>query len=174
MYQQAQTLVYPKPYFVGLLNKGAYYVSPNTQQKVQIVAVDADDRPLQGFKARIDLVRFEWHSVLRQHPQTKNLRYVSERREIAVRTDRVTLGDGPYEHTYTAPRSGEYALRVSKDGDTGYNQVQFYAYSWGTSDITSFEIDPEARVEIVLDKPLYARGTRPASCSRRPSAGRCL
>ena len=58
-------------------------------------------RPLKGFPARIDLVRYEWHSILRQHPQTKTLRYVSERRELAVRTDRITLGEGPYDYTYT-------------------------------------------------------------------------
>jgi uncharacterized protein YfaS (alpha-2-macroglobulin family) len=63
---------------------------------------------------------------------------------------------------------------VSKDGDTGYNQVQFYAYSWGTSDITSFEIDPEARVEIVLDKPLYAPGDKARILFQTPFNGKML
>lgn len=174
VYRQALTLVYPKPYMIGLRNAGAYYIAPNTPQKVQIVAVDTDDQPVRGLRARIDLVRFEWHSVLRQHPDTRTLRYVSERREIAVRTDRVTLGDAPYEYTYSAPRSGEYALRVSKDGDTGYNQFQFYSYSWGTSDITSFEVDPEARVEIVPDKPLYAPGEKARILFQTPFSGKML
>jgi len=174
VYQIAQTLVYPKPYLIGLRNLGAYYAAPNTPQKIQIVAVDGADRPLKGFTARIDLVRYEWHSILRQHPQTKTLRYVSERRELSVRSDRITLGEGPYDYTYSVPRSGEYALRVSKDGESGYNQVLFYSYSWGTSDVTSFEVDPEARVDIVLDKKVYAPGDKARILFQTPFSGKML
>lgn len=174
VYRIAQTLVYPKPYLIGIRNLGPYYMAPNTPQKVQIVAVDIQDRPLRGFTARVELVRFEWHSILRQHPQTKTLRYVSERREIQVRSDRITLGDGPFEYSYAVPRSGDYALRVSKDGDAGYNQIQFYSYSWGTSDITSFEVDPEARVDIVVDKSVYAPGDKARILFQTPFSGRML
>ncbi len=174
VYQIAQTLVYPKPYFIGLRNTGPYYMAPNTTQKVQIVAVDAEDRPLRGFSARVNLVRYEWHSILRQHPQTKNLRYVSERREIPVRSDRIILGENPVDYSYSVPRSGDYALRVGKDGESGYNQIQFYSYSWGTSDVTSFEVDPEARVDIVLDKKVYAPGDKARILFQTPFSGRML
>ena len=76
----------------------------------------------------MELIRYEWHSVLRQHPQTKNLRYVSERREIPVRTDRVVLGAEPVEYVYTAPRSGDYALRVGQGratpGTTSWSSIR--------------------------------------------------
>ncbi len=174
VYQVHRVTVHPKPYFVGLRNRGAYYVSPNVPQKMQVVAVDASDRVIKGFTARVELVRFEWHSVLRQHQNTGTLRYVSERREIPVRTDRITIGDGPAEYTYMAPRSGEYSIRVSRDGDSGYNEFSFYSYSWGTTDITSFEVDPEARVEMVFDKPVYAPGDKAKILFRTPFSGRML
>lgn len=174
VYQVAQTMVYPKDYLIGVKNAGAYYVAPNTPQKMRIVAVNPQDQVLKGFTAEITLVRFEWHSVLRQHPQTKNLRYVSERREIPVRTDRVTIGTGPVDYTYAAPRSGDYALRVSKAGDSGYNQIEFYSYSWGTSDMTSFEVDPEARVDIVPDKKVYAPGDKAHILFQAPFSGKML
>jgi uncharacterized protein YfaS (alpha-2-macroglobulin family) len=174
VYQISQTMVYPKPYLVGIRNLGAYYTAPNTPQKIQIVALDIADKPLRGFLARVDLVRYEWHSILRQHPQTHVLRYVSERRELAIRSDRIALSEGPFDYTYTVPRSGEYALRVSKDGETGYNQVEFYSYSWGTSDVTSFEVDPEARVDIVLDKNVYAPGEKARILFQTPFSGKML
>ena len=174
VYQVSSTTVYPRPYFIGLLNAGAYYATPDAPQKVQIVAVDMQDKTIDGFKAKIDLVRFEWHSVLRQHPDTKALRYVSERREILERSDRVTLGRKPLEYTYMATRSGEYVLRVGKEGDAGYNEIGFYTYSWGTSDITSFEVDPEARVDVVLDKRVYAPGDRARVLFQTPFSGRLL
>ncbi|MEW6511430.1 MAG: MG2 domain-containing protein [Bacteroidota bacterium] len=174
VYQIAQTIVHPKEYFVGVLNRGAYYVSPNTPQKMQVVAVTPRDAPIAGFSARVEIIRSEWHSVLRQHQQTGTLRFVSERREIVERTDKITLGEKPYEYTYLATRSGDYTVRVSKEGDSGYNQFSFYSYSWGTSDLTSFEVDPEARVEVVFDKPLYAPGDKARVLFQTPFSGTML
>ena len=174
VYQLAQTIVYPKDYFIGLRNQGAYYVSPNTPQKVQIVAVDPADRPIAGFRAKIELIRHEWHSVLRQHEGTNTLRFVSERIEIVERTDHITLPDTSFDYTYMTPRSGDYVLRVSKEGDTGYNQFSFYSYSWGTTDVTSFEVNPEARVDIVFDKPVYAPGEKARVLFQTPFNGRML
>ncbi|HMK38107.1 MAG TPA: MG2 domain-containing protein, partial [Bacteroidota bacterium] len=174
VYQLAQTIVYPKDYFIGLRNQGAYYVSPNTPQKIQIVAVDPADRPIAGFPAKIELIRHEWHSVLRQHEGTNTLRFVSERIEIVEKTDHLTLPDTSFDYTYMTPRSGDYLLRVSKEGDTGYNQVSFYSYSWGTTDVTSFEVNPEARVDIVFDRPVYAPGDKARVLFQTPFNGRML
>ena len=174
VYQLAQTVVYPKDYFIGIRTQGAYYVSPNTPQQLQIVAVDPDDKPIAGFAAKVDLIRYEWHSVLRQHEGTNTLRYVSERIEIVERTDHLTLRDTSYDYTYMTSRSGDYVVRVSKEGGTGYNQFSFYSYSWGTSDVTSFEVNPEARVDIVFDKPVYAPGEKARVLFQTPFSGKML
>jgi hypothetical protein len=174
VYQIAQTTIYPRPYYIGVRRAGAYYVSPNVPQKMQVIAVDRDDKPLAGFNAKISLIRLEWHSVLRQHSGTGTLRYVSEQREVPVRSEVVTLNGSPLEYTYSVPRSGDYVVRVSRDGDTGYNQFSFYSYSWATSDITSFPVDPEARVEIVLDRKAYAPGEKARVLFQTPFSGRML
>ncbi|MGD0338839.1 MAG: alpha-2-macroglobulin [Bacteroidota bacterium] len=175
VYQIANTTVYPKDYYIGVVNEGDYYVSPNTAQKMDLIAVDQDDKPIKGFKAKIDLLRYEWHSVLRQHQGTNTLRYVSEKREIVAKSEIVTLSDTPLEYTYSVPRSGEYVIRVSKVNDTGYNEFSFYSYSWaGTSDITSYEINPEARVEMVFDKSIYAPGEKAKVLFQTPFGGKML
>ena len=174
VYQLAQTTVFPKDYFIGILQKGDTYVSPNAPQSVELIAVDPSDRPLENFKAHLELIRMEWHSVLRQHGGSNTLRYVSEKREIPVKSDMVRLGQKPVSYSYSVPRSGEYVLRVSKEGDTGYNQISFYSYSWATTDVTSFEVDPEARVEIVLDKKVYAPGDRARVLFQAPFDGTML
>ena len=174
VYQIAQTTIYPKDYYIGILNKGSYYVSPNTPQRVELVTLDQNDKPIDGFSVKIDIVRFEWHSVLRQHQGTGTLRYVSERREVPVRSDVITLGKKPVEYTYAVDRSGEYVVRVSKPDGMGYNQFGFYSYSWGTTDITSFEIDPEARVEMVFDKKTYTPGEKAKVLFQTPFSGTML
>ncbi len=174
VYQLAQTIVYPREYFIGVRQRGSYYVSPNSPQKMQIVAVDTKDSSINGFGARIDLIRLEWHSILRQHPGTKTLRYVSEQREVLVKSDAVRLVGQPMEYTYTVPRSGEYVMRVSRDGEPGYNQFRFYAYSWGTTDVTSFAVNPEARIEVVFDKEKYAPGEKAKVLFQAPFDGKML
>ena len=174
VYQLAQTIVYPREYFIGVRQRGSYYVSPNTPQKMQIIAVDTKDSSIKGFSATIDLIRLEWHSILRQHPGTKTLRYVSEQREVLVKSDALRLADQPVEYTYTVPRSGEYVMRVSRDGESGYNQFRFYAYSWGTTDITSFAVNPEARIEVVFDKDKYAPGEKAKALFQAPFDGKML
>lgn len=174
VYQSVQTVVYPKDHFIGILNKGAYYISPNTPQTIQIVAVNSEDAPLQGFKAKVEVIRREWHSVLRMHARTNTLRYVSEQREIVEQTKEITLSAEPTAFSYSVQRSGDYLVRVSKSGERGYNQFAFYSYSWGSTDITSFEIDPDARIDIVMDKDVYAPGDRAKILFQCPFDGRLL
>lgn len=174
VYQIAQTTVYPKDYYIGVQRGGEYYIAPNTPQTMQIIAVDQTDNPIAGFKARIEIVRKEWHTALRQHQGTGTLRYVSEQREIPVSSDAITLDQKPVEYTYQVPHSGEFVVRISKDGDTGYNQFSFYAYRWGTADITSFDIDPEARIDIVADKKQYAPGEKARMLFKAPFSGKML
>lgn len=174
VYQIAQTTIYPKDYAIGIQNLGSYYCAPSTPQKLRVIAVDINDKPINGFQARVDLIRYEWHSVLREHPQTHQLRYVSERREINEKSEQITLGAEPVEYTYSAPRTGEYLVRISREGDTGYNQLSFYAYEWGSADVTSFPVDPEARVQMVFNDSVYQPGQRARVLFQTPFSGRML
>lgn len=174
VYQLSQVKVYPKNYFIGILNTGRYYIQPNSAQKIKIAVVDKNDSPIKGFKAKVEVIRKEWRSVLRKHNESNALRYVSELKEIIERSDVIELKGEPYEYAYTAQRSGDYVLRVSKEGDSGYNQISFYAYSWATADITSFAVDPEAKVEIVTDKKTYSPGEKAKLLFQTPFNGKML
>lgn len=174
VHQVARVLVYPKKYYLGIQNPNAYYISPNTPMKVRLVAVDQTDKAINGMRVKVEVVRHEWHSVLRMHQGSGGLRYVSEQRETVESSQELTLGTGPLECAYSTLRSGDYLVRVSKVGDPGYNQFHFYAYSWATVDETSFAIDPEARVDIVLDKKSYAPGDKAKILFQTPFSGTML
>src|SRR5258707_7923145 len=93
---------------------------------------------------------------------------------MVEKRDFVTLNAEPVNYTYSAPRSGEYVVRVSKAGGSGYNQFYFYAYSWGTSDITSFPVDPEARIQMVFDDSVYTPGRTAKILFQTPFSGKML
>lgn len=173
VHQVARTTVFPKEYFVGIRSYLEYYVAPNVPLKAQLIAVDNDDKPIKEFKAHIEIIRREWHSALRMS-QNNTLRYVSEQRDIVEEARDVVLKETPSDFVFSVKRSGDYVLRVSKAGDEGYNQIRFYAYSWGSADMTSFEIDPEARVDIVLDKPAYAPDEKAKVLFQTPFSGKLL
>ena len=174
VYRAVQTTIYPKQYFIGVQNKGAYYVSPNVRQIARVVAVDENDQPIDGFPATVTIVRKEWYSVLRSDGSGRNLRYVSERREIPVQSFDVTLKKTPVDVQYSVQRSGDYEVRISKKGEEGYNAFSFYSYSWGTTDVTSFEQDPEARIDIVFDKKVYQPGEKANVLFQTPFDGTML
>lgn len=174
VYQAVTTRIHPKDYYIGIKNRNPYYISPKITQTVEIVAVNTEDEPIRSFRAMVKLVRYEWHSVLRMHGNTKSLRYVSEKKEVEVRAEELTLGGAPVTFTFTLPGSGEYALRVSKTGDDGYNSISSYAYSWGSTDVTSFKVDPEARIDMVFDKQVYSPGDRAKVLFQAPFDGTML
>lgn len=174
VYNGSTVLVYPREYFIGLKYTGSYYISPGSQQQMLITAVNKDDKQIKGFKVKVELIRREWHSVLRRHQWSDNVRYVSEANEIVEKSDVVTLGDSPYAYNFSVNKSGDYLIRVSKEGEEGYNQVSFYSYSWITADITSFGVDPEARVEIITDKTVYAPGEKAKILFQAPFSGKML
>jgi len=174
VYQVSRATIYPKNYYIGIRNYNGYYVSPGSPQHVEIIAVDEHDKVISGFRAKVDVIRYEWHSVLRQHQGDNTLRYVSEKTEIVEHSEVITVSSTPFDYRYSVAHSGEYAVRVSKDGDNGYNQFGFYAYSWGTADLTSFRVDPEARVQIVFNDSVYKPGDVARVLFQTPFDGKML
>jgi uncharacterized protein YfaS (alpha-2-macroglobulin family) len=174
VHQVARTVVFPREYFIGVRSYMDYYVAPNSDLKIQLIAVDQSGKAINNFKAHIDIIRREWHSILRMNPNNNSLRYVSEQREISEQTHEVNLNNTPTDFVFSVQRSGDYIIRVSKSGDSGYNQLGFYSYSWGSTDLTSFEINPEARVDIVLDKKVYSPGDKARVLFQTPFSGKLL
>ncbi len=174
VYASASAVAHPRLHYIGLLNPNAYYVSPRTPMRFSIVAVDTADSPVSGITAKVEVIRQEWHSVLRMQGSNRALRYVSERREIVESSQTVTLTGDPTTCTFRVERSGDYLVRVRHPRERGHTQFQFYAYSGATSDATSFEIDPEARVDIVLDKKSYEPGEKARALFQTPFSGTLL
>ena len=57
---------------------------------------------------------------------------------------------------------------------TAYNEFDFYSYSWATTDITSFQIDPEAKVDISFNKQSYEPGEKANILFKTPFDGTML
>ncbi len=170
--QAANFSVYPDDYYIGI-KKGDYYFGTNEKINFQLVAVDQNDKPLGSFKAKASLVRYEWQTVLKKNNQNQYY-YASEQKAITEWTRDIDISGGPKDFSFSVIKSGKYELRVSKAGSSDYQKTQFYAYGWGSSTASSFEVDKEGRVEIVLDKKSYSPGETAKVLITAPFSGKVL
>ena len=164
--------LYPKNYFVGIKSRG-YYHSVNSEIKYEFAAVDEKDNPISNFTGTVELVRFEWNTVLKKN-YSGQYRYVSEKKEISEWQKEVEFKNGLAEMSFSVSRSGEYELRVSKKGESVFVKSEFYAWGWKTRTASSFGVDREGRIEIVTDKKTYKTGERAKILFSAPFSGKML
>ena len=164
--------IYPRNYFVGIKAPG-YYFGTNEKLNFKLVAVDRNDKPISNFKAKVSLVRYEWQTVLKKDNRNRYY-YTSEQREIKEWDRNVEISGSPLDFSFSVSHSGRYELRASKDGENDYQAKTFYAYGWGGTTASSFEVDKEGRVEIVTDKETYEPGEKAKLLFTTPFAGKML
>ena len=164
--------VYPNKYYLGIKSND-YYFGTNQNITFSFAAVDNNDKPISSLKATAKLVRFEWQTVLKKD-YSDQFYYASEKKEIVEWTREVDLGNTPKDFTFNVSRSGDYELRLSKKGDDHFVKKEFYAYGWGSSTASSFEVNKEGRVEIVLDKEKYSPNEKAKILFTTPFDGRML
>ena len=164
--------VFPQNYFIGI-NAPGYYYGTNENLTFQVAAVDKNDKLIQNFNARAKLVRYEWQTVLKKN-YSGQYYYASEKKPIEEWERKITIGGKPENFSFTVTKSGEYELRISKQGSDEYQKKTFYAYGWRSSTASSFAVDKEGRVEIVLDKTEYQLGDKAKILFTTPFSGKML
>jgi len=70
--------------------------------------------------------------------------------------------------------SGEYEVRIMAPGSENYVSRTFYAYGWGDTDYSSFEVSREGEVTITPDKTLYTAGENAKLLLKAPFDGQLL
>ncbi|HYG15902.1 MAG TPA: alpha-2-macroglobulin family protein, partial [Bacteroidia bacterium] len=149
-----------------------YYVSTGEPMKAQLVALDKDGKPSRGAKALVNVVQYEWQSVLTRG--YSNYYYTSKKVEKLVSTRMVNFSGGDATFTFIPPRSGSYEIRVMREGSNRYVSSSFYAYRWGTTTTASFDVNTEGSVDIVFDKEKYEVGENAKVLFKTPFAGKLL
>ncbi|MEM6262033.1 MAG: alpha-2-macroglobulin, partial [Bacteroidota bacterium] len=165
---------YPRNSFIGLRSEGYYYQGVNDDISYQFIAVDRNDKPISNFSAEVQLIRKEWRTVLEKVGNSGQYRYRSVKKEVKEWKKPVTITGKPTPFTFKVDQSGQYELRVYQKGRNDYISHSFYAYYYGRAKASSFEIDKEGRVEIILDKEKYAPGEKAKVLFVTPFTGKML
>ncbi len=164
--------IYTQNVFYGI-NLNDYYVATNTPIQVPVIAVNKTGKPLLNTPAKIQLINYSWQNVIEKDYNGK-LRYRSEKKEVIVEEKLLTLNEKATSYVFTPKISGEYELRIMHPDADAYVSNHFYAYGYGSTSATSFEVDKEGEILIELDKEKYEVGEEATILFKNPFAGKLL
>ncbi len=161
--------IYTQPVFYGI-GLSDYYVGTNQLMEIPVAAVNKDEKAVTA-DAEIQVVRYEWQTVVEK--VYSSFRYKSRREEKIV-MNRVMKINGKATINFVPSVSGEYEVRVKRPGAANYTVTGFYAYGYGNTSGTAFEVSTEGQVLITLDKEKYNPGDKAKVLFKTPFAGRLL
>ncbi|TXK24840.1 alpha-2-macroglobulin family protein, partial [Pontibacter qinzhouensis] len=167
----AKFVVNTQSTFYGIRNFDRY-VSTRQPLRIPVLALDAAGKPLASAQAQVQLVRYTYESVIEQGGGSYN--YRSQRRENIIQTKTITVPAAGAVYSFTPTRSGSYEVRVMRPGAQNYVAQEFYAYGYGDTESTSFEVNNEGEVDIALDKDSYEVGEEANVLLKSPFAGKIL
>jgi uncharacterized protein YfaS (alpha-2-macroglobulin family) len=151
-----------------------YYHNTRTPIAIGLVAVNRQGQVANTAKGKVTVIRYDWQSVL-ERDYNNSYRYVSQRKEVVVQEQTVTIQGKTTTYPFVATRSGEYEVRLTAtDNNQTYTLARFYAYSWGSTESSSFEVDKDGEIKIVADQPKYKVGETAKFLLKTPFEGRIL
>lgn len=163
--------VYTQPVFYGIRLPDSY-VGTNAPVPVDIVGVGKSGALQNGATASIEVVRLEYQTVVEK--KYERLQYTSRKKEKLVYSNKLTLAGGKGTFRYVPTVSGEYEVRVKRPGATHYTLANFYAYGYGYTQYSSFEVSNEGQVLMETDKASYKMDESAKVLFKTPFDGRLL
>lgn len=162
--------VYTQPVFIGI-KESDYYISTHKPGKINLVAVNTKGSPTTA-TADVVVIRKEWHTVIQE--DDGHYKYVSQKTEKIVKQQTLQVSGTNTSFYLTPELSGEYEIKVSMGGSASYVSKTLYAWGWGDTQYTSFEVNNEGNVTIKTDKDKYALGDNMNVLLTTPFEGRML
>ncbi len=149
-----------------------YYVNTKKKLSIPLVAVNREGELLNKAIANVKIVHYHWETVLEKYGN--GYKYRSQKREDNVFEEEVLISKKETKIDFHPNVSGRYEIRVGIPGSSSYVARSFYAYGWGDTDFSSFEVDREGEVLISFDKEKYNVGDRAKLIFKAPFEGKLL
>lgn len=159
--------------FYGIKMSDRYH-STKQALNIPLIAVHKSGKVTDNVQALVRVIRYNWITVLEKDPYGSRYRYVSQKQEITELEKQMTLSGSNTALSFTPRQSGEYEVRISKPGVQSYVRQFFYAYGWGDTRTSSFEVNKEGEITIEADKISYSVGETAQLLFKTPFQGKLL
>jgi uncharacterized protein YfaS (alpha-2-macroglobulin family) len=127
---------------------------------------------MNNVPAKIQIVRYYYESILEKRGYSYG--YYSQRREQIVMNKDITINGETTSIDFTPINSGDYQVRIYHKDDENYVSRSMYAYGWGDTEYSSFEVSNEGEVDIQFDKEKYEIGEEAKILFSTPFSGKLL
>ncbi len=158
--------------FFGI-KKFERYISTNTKFTVPIIALDKNGSTLNNVQGTVQIVRKKWNTVL-ERSYDQGYRYVSQIKEDILFEKTISISGTGTTIPVNVIQSGDYEIRIKRPGSVRYAYYSFYAYNYGSTDLSSFEVNKEGQVTIISDKESYSVGETANLLFKTPFQGKLL
>ncbi|MES2731654.1 MAG: alpha-2-macroglobulin [Bacteroidota bacterium] len=148
------------------------YVDTRQALQIPLVALNKDGKPLNA-TGKVRMMKFNWQTVL-EKDDYGSFRYVSRKQEQVLEERTIKFNNGRANYSFVPNLSGEYELQLSRQGAEAYVAQDFYAYGYGNTQNSSFEVNTDGQITIELDKKKYEVGDDAKVLLKTPFAGRIL
>ena len=148
------------------------WLSTRKALNLQFAAVDRTGKALAGAQAKIVILNYRYETVIEKASGRYN--YVSQKKEKMVFSREMTIKGSGTAVPFVPVESGEYEVRIMAPGSENYVSRTFYAYGWGDTDYSSFEVSREGEVSITPDKVNYVAGEKAKLLFKTPFDGQLL
>ncbi|UFH55148.1 alpha-2-macroglobulin [Spirosoma sp. KNUC1025] len=151
------------------------YVATNAPVAADLLALDPAGALRTSASAQLEVVRYDYQTVIEKRSEGGDqIKYTTKRREKSVYSNTLLFKGGKAGIRYVPTVSGEYEIRVRRPGATGYAATGFYAYGYGSTSASSFEVSQEGQVLMTLNKPAYQAGDKVNVLIKAPFDGKLL
>jgi uncharacterized protein YfaS (alpha-2-macroglobulin family) len=160
--------------FFGIRSVDRYQATRQAMQ-VGVVALDKNGKVANNVQASLRIIRHNWVTVLERDPyNSSRYRYVSQKQEITETERTITISGNSSSFSFTPRSSGEYEIRLAKPGAETFVSEYFYAFGWGDTQASSFEVSKEGEITIESEKTAYQTGETANLLFKTPFAGKLL
>jgi uncharacterized protein YfaS (alpha-2-macroglobulin family) len=170
--RSATANIYTQKVFFGVGSDGYWYYPLNQMVKFPVIALDKDERVLNGARAEVKVIKHEYRTVLTK--SGNYFRYESQQDDKVVADQNIAISGESTSYSFVPRSPGEYELRVGIPGSTSYLSKRFYSYGFWGGENSSFEVNTEGNIDIETDKASYEAGENAKLLFKTPFSGRML
>lgn len=170
--RKASADIYTQDVFYGIGNNDYYYTALNQNIAFPIIALSKDEKPLNGIKAHIQIIKHDYKTVLSNYDSY--FRYESQREDKTLIDQEITVSGEATVFNFIPRTPGNYEIRVGKPGINSYVSSEFYSYGYWGSGSSNFEVNNEGNIDIETDKKNYFTGENVKLLFKTPFNGKML
>jgi uncharacterized protein YfaS (alpha-2-macroglobulin family) len=148
------------------------WISTRKAINLQFAAVDRTGKVIPAAQAKIMILNYKYETVIERDNGRFN--YISQKKEKVVFAHDMTVKGQGTVLPFVPVESGEYEVRIMSPGSDNYVSATFYAYGWGDTDFSSFEVSREGELTITPDKTSYKPGEKAKLLFKAPFDGQLL